>query len=371
MPVILSGAYRVFFPAAGLFAALAVPLWFAIYVGADMPYPAEAYAWHRHELIFGYLSAALAGFLLTAIPNWTGRAPVAGGRLLGLFLLWVLARIAYFLIPETGGWLSVAFLLVLAILSAHEILRGGNIRNLPICAMVLLFALADLLFLLVSEPLGQNMALGLALVMMALIGGRVTPAFTRNWLKMHGVANGPVAFGLIDRLALIATVAAVLSWLIAPTGRLVPLLALCAALLLLLRLSRWKGAAVAREPLLLALHLAYLWLPISFALLAFSAWSPAPFFMVGAHVHAIGAGAVGSMTLIVMARALLGHSGRPISGTRVDWLMLGLVQLGAIARVAAALGWEMGLHLAATFWPLGFLIFVLKYTPIAFAARRG
>lgn len=371
MPVILSGAYRLFFPTAGLFAALAVPLWFAIYAGADVPYPSGAYGWHRHELIFGYLPAALAGFLLTAIPNWTGRAPVVGGPLLGLFLLWLLARVVYFFAPEAGGWLSVAFLLALAILTGHEILRGGNIRNLPICAMVLLFALADLVFLLGSETLGQNLALGLALVMMALIGGRVTPAFTRNWLETRGVADGPAGFGLIDRIALIATVLAVLSWLIAPAAPPTPPLALIAALTLFLRLMRWKGGKTLQEPLLLALHLAYLWLPVSFVLIALGALSPAPFFMVGAHVHAIGAGAIGSMTLIVMIRAVLGHSGMPIAGSWVDWLMIGLVQLGAITRVAAAFGWEMGLHLAATFWPLGFLIFVLKYTPIAFAARRG
>ena len=356
-----------FFPAAGVFAALAIPLWFVAYSGADLGQPTDPYLWHRHEMIFGYLPAALAGFLLTAIPNWTGRKPITGLKLLVLFILWLAARIVIVFDFDSGAAVSTEFLLVLAAIALHEVFRGGNRRNLPICLIVILFALANGMVWQGEVSLGHRFALGLALMMMALIGGRVTPAFTRNWLKAQGITDAPAEFDGIDRAALALTLFAALSWIIAPDHTISAVFALLAACALLVRMLRWKGTATRHEPLLLALHLAYLWLPLSLMAMAMTGLSDQS---ASLPIHAIGAGAIGSMTLVVMIRAILGHSGRQITGNYVDWLLIGCVHIGALMRVAVAMGWDAGLHLAGTLWPLGFLIFVVKYTPIAFAPRQ-
>lgn len=368
MHILLTGAYRLFFPAAGLFAALAIPLWLVLYVGVDLSLPEDSFRWHQHEMMFGYLGAALAGFLLTAIPNWTGRPALTGGPLALLFSLWLAGRVGFFVMPEMTVF-PLLFPVGLALIATQEIWLGGNKRNLPVAGLVWLFAISDGIFMLVDVDIAKRMGLGVSIVMITLIGGRVTPAFSRNWLraKGHGITIAP--FEAVDKAALVAVISSMASWMFFPEAAVTGWLALCASVLVFARLLRWNGWAVAREPLLLFMHLAYLWIPISLALLGMSILGNGIAFVQVA--HAIGAGAVGAMTLIVMMRAMLGHANRPIIGGLWDVVLLGAVHTGAILRILVpVLGDPVWLlHLSGTLWALGFLVFFIRYGRIAFLAR--
>lgn len=372
MTVILTGAYRLFFPFAALFSALAVPLWLLALSGAEFAQPSDPFGWHRHEMLFGYLWAALAGFLLTAVPNWTGRSAVTGGPLLSLFVLWLVGRVAMGMAQDVTLLPIVALLfpLSLAGVVTRELWLGGNRRNLPLAGAVWLLVIADGLYLGGFADIGLRMGFGLALVMMVLIGGRVTPAFTRNWLKARGVTDVVPEFGMVDRMALIGTVVTVVLWVVLDVHVLVGWGAMFAALMLLVRVSRWHGWRVRAEPLMLALHFSYVWLAVCFALLSLHS--------LGAEVtqaqvvHGIGTGAIGTMTLIVMMRALLGHSNRPITANWADILILVCVHLAAVLRISAPLAGEETtvLHLSGMLWSAGFLGFAVRYLPIALQPRR-
>ncbi len=375
--IIFKGAWRVFFPVAGLFAALAIPVWLVLFQGADVAWPQDGLRWHRHEMLFGYLGAALAGFLFTAVPNWTGRAALAGGKLAMLVALWLIARASVFFLPdgsppELVGALS--FPVAVALLITREIVAGGNKRNFPMVVMVWLMAAAQVTFLLGHDALAQRLGFALALMMITLIGGRVTPTFSRNWLKAQGREAEVAAvgsFGMADKAAMALSALALLGWVVFDEALFVGVLAGLAAVAQLARLAQWKGWRVRREPLLAALHLGYAWVPVALLMLSLT--------LLGADVtqsqtlHAMGAGAVGGMTLIVMIRAILGHNNMPIKGTALDVVLLGMVHLGALLRIATdwlgAPTWAY--HGSGTLWALGFLIFVIRYSKIAAKPRQS
>lgn len=368
--IIFTAAWRLFFPAAGLFAGLALPLWLLLYAGRSEVI-ADALGWHMHEMLFGYLPAALAGFLLTAIPNWTGRPAVQGAPLVGLFALWLAGRVAMFVSPDALAAMVVtaAFLPALAAFAGRDILLAGNKRNLVVVGLIMALSLAEITMLFGASDTGLTAGFSTALVLMALIGGRVTPAFSRNWLMKRGAAALPAAFGLVDKLALGLSVATALVWTLSGVSVVTGCLAALTALALTLRLARWQGWAVRAEPLLLAQHVAYLWLAFAMALLALTALSDLA--TLSQVRHAIGAGAVAGMTLIVMLRAALGHSGRAITGTMADWIMLGAVHIGAGLRVSS--GWmddpALALNSAGLLWAAAFLMFTARTFSIALAPR--
>ncbi len=369
--IVLSAAWRLFFPAAAAFAGLALPLWLALYTGTAEG-PADPLSWHMHEMLFGYLSAALAGFLLTAVPNWTGRPGIKGAPLAGLFTLWLAGRAVMFLAPDAAYAAPIAatFLPVLALVVARDIIATGNRRNLVVIGLIAALSAAELAMLFIDVGQGVTAGFAAALVLMALIGGRITPAFSRNWLKRRGNRALPAPFGLVDRLALGTTAVTGLTWTAlgesTPTGAIAGL----AALLLLVRLARWQAWQVRGEVLLLAQHAAYLWLVIGAGLLALASLSDLA--SLSQVRHALGAGAVGSMTVIVMLRATLGHAGRPIEGTRLDWLLFGALHLGAILRVVA--GWTgeaTGLIVTAgSLWAFAMVLFLFTALPVALAPRK-
>ncbi len=368
--ILLTGAYRLFFPAAGLFAATALPAWLAMYMGAEMT--PDPLSWHMHEMLFGYLGAALAGFLFTAIPNWTRRPPLAPGMLAALFGLWLAGRIAVFVAPEAPGAqvIIAAFLPAVTILAAREVISAGNWRNLVVVGLVAALSLVQILFLWGDTAWATDAAFALTVVLMALIGGRVTPAFTRNWLNKRGGGKVPPPFDMVDRAGLVTTALAMASWAGTGLSSMTGGLAVLATLALAARLSRWQALRVRREPLLLAQHAAYAWLVIGLALLAGTCLSDAV--TLSQVHHAFGAGAIGTMTVIVMIRALLGHSGRPIEGGLIDWILLSLLHLGALLRVVSG---GMGdpiplLHSAGILWALGMALFVIRGLPIALAERQ-
>lgn len=373
-PPVLRAGFRPFFFLGSLWALAVVGLWVAAMAGAaELPTAFDPLSWHRHEMLFGYLGAVIAGFLLTAIPNWTGRLPIAGGGLASLVALWVAARVAVYFSASTGALLAalldVGFLLILALLCAREVIIAGN-RNLPVVAAALLLAMASGVDhaeaggLLGSDGAGWRSGFALVLLLVALIGGRIIPSFTSNWLIKQGKAQLPRQPSTFDFFAIGATAVALGCWAFLDPSRPVAALLLFAGLLQFVRLARWGGQRTLVEPLVFILHLSYAWLPVGLILLGVSmlvATQPA-----SSALHALAAGAMASMTLAVMTRATLGHTGRELhadSGTVAIYL---LVTLGTALRVAAPwlpFDYLLMIKLAGAMWGGAFLLFLLLFGP--------
>jgi uncharacterized protein involved in response to NO len=270
---VLSAGFRPFFFLAGLWAALAVPLWLSAYSGLALPTRLPPMTWHAHEMIFGFGFAAAAGFLLTAIPNWTGRLPLRGAPLAGLALLWIAGRAAVLLSNATGplaaAAIDLAFPAALILVVAREIAAGRNWRNLPMVAALAVLFCGSLLVHLEAlgaaggtAALGNRVGIATLLMLIALIGGRIVPSFTRNWLaRMRPGSALPAPAGKVDAAALAITLPAMAAWVAAPEAAATRWLALAASAALAVRLSRWRGLATVNEPLLFVLHVGYAWLP--------------------------------------------------------------------------------------------------------------
>jgi len=379
---LLQLGFRPFFLAAGLWAVLAMALWLAQLAGhLILPSALDPISWHAHEMIFGYAMAAVAGFLLTAVPNWTGRLPVRGAPLAGLAALWLLGRAAVAASGLIGApmaaLIDLAFPVFFLLVVAREIAAGKSRKNLMMVVLLALLALGNALTHLetlggpATASLGQRLGLAALIFLIALVGGRVTPSFTRNWLAKRDAGRLPAAFGLTDRVALVATAAALLAWIAAPEAPPTPWLALAAGVALAVRLSRWCGLRTASEPLLLVLHVGYAWLPLGLILLAAARLTP--LLSGSAALHALTAGAVGTMTLAVMCRATLGHSGRALTAGPGTTAIFGMITLAALLRVGggAALG-EFGAILllaSGAAWIAAFGLFLALYGPILLRPR--
>jgi uncharacterized protein involved in response to NO len=379
MPPILHYGFRPFFFLAALHAGLAIPVWLGVYFGGfEIGGQFSGMHWHAHEMLFGYLSAVMAGFILTAIPNWTGRLPLSGLPLAVLVGLWLAGRAACLVSPDP--WLAMAvdlaFPVVLSFAIWREVFAGRNWKNAPVAVIITLFGFANAADHLANAGLldhdfGQRLALAVVGMLIALIGGRIVPSFTRNWLAKEGSIALPAPFGQPDKAALAATAAAMLGWVVMPDSALVGTLLFAAGALLAVRLFRWRGVATMREPILLVLHVGYGWLAVSFALLGQVIMLPdkVPH---SAALHALTAGAVGTMTLAVMTRASLGHTGRAIIADRFVVAMYGMVSAGAALRVAAPFAGDWYGHVLAcggTLWAGAFLLFAVRYAPILWRRR--
>jgi len=377
-PVLFSHGFSVLFLSAGLWAALAMALWVGLLSrGWSLPTRFDPVAWHVHEMLFGYSFAVLAGVLLTAVPNWTGRLPVIGWPTAGLAGLWLLGRLAAAGSAGLPLWLADAadlvFPLALVFVLTRAIVAGKNWRNLKVLVAVLVFALADALYLaeaLHAAPLdGFGLRLGVAAIiwLISLIGGRVVPSFTRNWLARNGAAALPVPFNRQDMLILWFATLVLALWVVLPAATPVAPLAAVAGLAHLWRLWRWRGWLGRAEPLVWVLHIAYLFVAIGFFELA--ARGPADFLTVP---HGWTAGAVALMTLAMMSRASLGHSGRMLAAGRGLTLIYIAVTLAAIARVLSEyVGNPMPfLDAAGALWILGFGGFSVLFWPILTRAPR-
>jgi len=274
--------------------------------------------------------------------------------------------------------LDLLFLAVLAALVAREIVAGRNRRNLPMLAILAAFLGANMLFhavslgLLPDEGFDRRSAIACIAFLIALIGGRVTPSFTRNWLVKRGAPALPASFGLLDRVTLLATLIALVIWIFSPESLACAIAAALAAALNLLRLLRWQGHRVLGEPLLWVLHLGTLWIAAGLALLAASALGGAIPGVTA--VHALTAGAMGTMTLGVMSRAILGHGGHELrAGPGLTCAFL-LVSLAAAARVAATLASEFYtalIYMSAGAWIAAFALFLLVCGPKLIQARAA
>lgn len=381
-PALLGRGLRPFFLLAGIYAVVSLAVWLGVLVGhCTVPTAFDSLDWHVHEMLFGFALAAIAGFALTAVPHWTGRPVLKGFPLALLVLLWLAGRLAVaFSGPigaQTAAVIDLLFPLALLALIANDILRARLWHGLMLVAVIAVLLIANLLMhqgLIGEEPalleIGRRLGLGVLVVLISLIGGRVIPAFTGNWLQARGERRPP-AFGPADRVAVATTLLAVASWTVQPEGGVTALLAGLAAVAQAVRLARWRGHRTGAEPLVWSLHLGYLWLPLGLALLALGAALPeqvAP----SAGVHALAAGAVAGMILAMTTRATLGHTGRALHADRLTLTLYLLICLGAIARVGAALLPALYLQLLAAaglLWLLAFGLFLLRYGPMLVTPR--
>ena len=372
---VFSYGFRTFFLAAGGFAALAILLWLPVFLGeAALPVALAPRDWHAHEMVFGYAAAAIAGFLLTAIPNWTGRKAVAGRPLMLLAAVWLAGRIGMAVSDAVGLYAAMAldllFLPLVAIIAGREIVASGNRRNFKIVAILGLLIAANVAFhveVLRAGVADIGLRLGLAVVvaLIVLIGGRIVPSFTRNALMREGPGRLPAPFDRLDIACIAVSVAALAAWVAAPDWPVSGALALAAGLLQCVRLARWAGDRARGDWLVLVLHLAYAFIPIGFLLAGASALLDRP--MPGAASHAWGVGGMGLMTLAVMTRATLGHTGRALVASRGTVLVYGLALAAAIARIGAAVAPSLTVELlvfAAIAWSAAFAGFAVLYGPM-------
>ena len=379
----LSWGFRPFFLSAALWALLGMALWVPMLRGLfSLPSAFDPVSWHAHEALFGYLGAVLAGFLLTAVPNWTDRRPLAGWPLLGLLALWVLGRFAIavseYLAPWAVAAIDVSCLVVLGFYVLREIVIGRNWRNLVVIALIGVLVAGNALFhweaaegVYAASGYGLRTGLAAAVVMISLIGGRIVPAFTRNWLAARGSEALPAEFGRLDKLSLAFTLVALVVWVAFPEDLATGYLLLAAGVAQAGRLARWRGADTASEPLVWILHLGYAFVPLGMlamgAIVLWPDWLPP-----ASAQHLWTAGAIGTMTLAVMTRATLGHTGRELTagaGTAAVYLS---VVASVLARLAggAIPDWSMPLWtLSAVLWCCGYAGFVLLYGRLLIGPR--
>lgn len=373
-PAVFAAGFRPFFLAAAAWSALAVPLWLAAYLTSiDVPTLLPPAAWHAHEMVYGFAAATVAGFLLTAIPNWTGRMPLQGGPLAALVLLWAAGRFAVLFSSAIGAVaatvLDLAFPASFLAVVAREIVAGRNWRNLPMLGALSLLLAGNLLVHLevlgVSETadLGNRLGIATLLALISLVGGRIVPSFTRNWLaRTRPDVEAPAGESRLDRVALVVTALALLLWGFAPDATITAAALLVAGSAVGVRLARWRGLWTRKEPLLLILHVGYGWLALGLLLLGLNRFVDA--LPATAALHALTAGAIGTMTLAVMTRATLGHTGRPLSAGWATRLIYVLVTFAALLRVLSPFaGNSLGLilWLAGAAWTGAFGLFVLCY----------
>ncbi len=381
IPPLLMLAFRPFFLLASLWSVVAMLIWIvSLQVGTMLPSRFDPLTWHIHEMLFGFVPAAIAGFLLTAIPTWTGRRPIQGGLLASLIGLWILGRLAVLLSGWLPIWLStivdVSFLLALSATAAKEIIVSGNWRNVAMPVPVLVLAVANLLMHLeiagaaVSPGLGWRLGLAAIMILISVIGGRIIPAFTRNWLVNRSSQHLPAPHGLLDGVSLGLLHAGLVGWAFAPQFEPLGVLLILAALANCPKLLRWQGLRTSAEPLLVILHVGYLWLIGGSALLGASMLTN--IIPLSAAIHAMTAGTIGTMILAVMTRVSLGHTGRPLHADRITTLVYMLVTAAAVVRIGAgfsAASYMLLLELSAALWFAAFGMFIVRYAPFLISAR--
>jgi uncharacterized protein involved in response to NO len=335
--------------------------------------------WHVHELVYGYVPSIVAGFLLTAVPNWTGRLPVTGGPLLALVASWVAGRLAVLTSARIGAPLAAVidllFLFCLAGVIAREIVAGRNLRNVKVLSLLVLLLVGNAVFhgeamTHASGGYGTRLGIGIIVLLITLIGGRIIPSFTRNWLVRQPPGRLPVPFGRFDLACLDVGTLAIACWIADLQAGLTAVLATLAGCLHAVRLARWAGYRSLGEPLLLVLHLAYAFVPIGFLLLALGIAAPNVVLPSGA-LHAWTVGAIGTMTLAVMTRASLGHTGHALVASNATQIIYLAIVVAAAARVFSAFDlWrDAALTVSAAAWVLAFVGFVLSFGPLLVKPR--
>lgn len=371
---LFSYGFRPFFLFASVWAVLSMLLWILILSGVlTLPTRFDPVSWHAHAFLFGYLGAVLAGFLLTAVPNWTGRLPLVGWPLIALFAIWCAGRVAVltsaFLPLGWAAAIDLIFPIILGGLILREIVAGRNWRNLLVLGLLALFTIANALFHIenarggfAAQGIGLRMGLATALMMVAVIGGRIIPSFTRNWLvqRQHNKLPAP-PMQSFDKVVLVATMAILMLWAVQPALKVSAVLLLLLSVLHLVRLLRWQGHQTAPEPLLWMLHVCYAFIPLGAFALGAAILSGSSGLAAAQHLWMVGA--IGGMTLAVMTRATLGHTGRPLRADRMTVTIYFALLVAVAARLFADKVPSLT-DLSGIFWLLSFGGFVLCYAPL-------
>jgi uncharacterized protein involved in response to NO len=379
---VLASGFRPLFLLTGLSALLLVPAW-ALGLLAGMPLATgwPPTLWHAHEMLFGFICSAIAGFLLTAVPSWTGQKGHAGAPLAALATLWMLARL---LIASSSWWpqaivaaVDLSFLPLLVALVAVPLVRNRN-RNTPLLAVLVLFWLADLAFhiaLMRENPaLARHtllMGIDLVLVLVTVIGGRIVPAFTNSALGQAGAPGKATSRRALAVLAISGMLLVSVGDAFWPDQPIGGWFAALAAVAQSLRLAQWQSLRTLRMPIVWVLHLAYAWLPVGLALKAAALLGG---YMVGAFwLHALTIGALATMILAVMSRASLGHTGRALlvhPFTTLAYLLLcGAALVRVFGLAAFGLAYPQVIALGALLWTLSFALYLLVYVPILWGPR--
>lgn len=373
----MSYAFRPFFLLNGLFAIVVISVWLIALHGTGLALvPVIQPYWHGHEMVVGFAMAAMAGFVLTAVATWTDRPPLQGKLLGVLVFCWLLGRMTmmaatqlpYFLVASA----DTIFPFLLAFLVGREVVGGGSHRNYPIVGIITLLAVLNLLYHLGAmqilagmDRLALYFMIHLLLLMITVIAGRIIPNFTANWLRARGRERLPENHRLSDGITMAATLATGVAVSFTPLGPVTGVLALVAALSHAVRLARWRGLATTSEPLLFVLHVAYLWLPVGYALMALAAFGLV--FPATAALHALTMGAIGNMILAVTSRVALAHTGRSLQAPRLIVISYAILNAAVVARVLSPL--NSGLYVAmidlsAAGWIVTFIIFTRVYWPV-------
>jgi len=378
---LLAGSFRPFFLLGSIYAGLAILVWLPVFHGELTLVSAFAPRdWHVHEMLYGYLPAIVTGFLLTAIPNWTGRLPIQGTPLLVLFAVWLAGRVGVTLSVQVG-WLAAAvidagFLVLLIAAATREIVAGKNWRNLRVIGMVTLLLTGNIAFHVEAHlrghaEYGTRIGIAAIVLLLALVGGRIIPSFTRNWLARENPGRLPAPFGRFDGATIAVSAATLALWVAQPAGRLTAGALFVAAVLNIVRLARWAGDRTFRDRLVLILHVGYLFVPMGFLLAGLGALD---MIVASAAVHAWMVGAAGTLTLAVMTRASLGHTGNALIAWPATQAVYAAVVIAALARICSSLepGWsEWLLPISAFAWVAAFLGFAVVFGPLLLRPKPG
>lgn len=381
-PALLSYGFRPFFLAGAVYAGLGLLIWLPVFFGEiAIPTTFSPVDWHIHEMLYGYLPAVITGFLLTAIPNWTGRLPLQGGPLAVLVITWMVGRIAICISsiigPLTAGAIDVLFLVLVVAAMSREIIAGRNWRNLPPIFVISILLIGNLIFHVedyktgISE-FGTRLGIAAAVGLISLIGGRVIPSFTRNWLVRENPGRLPTPFGHFDKVVLILSVLALLFWVADPSWKTTAAFMLMAGIAQAMRLARWAGDRTLQDRLVLVLHVGYAFVPIGYLILAAAAFFP-QMVSITAGIHAWTVGAIGTMTLAIMTRASLGHTGNSLEAGLLTQATYVAVVTAAILRIAAGI-WPVAmvplLYAAGVAWIVAFWMFAIGYGPLLARPRQ-
>jgi uncharacterized protein involved in response to NO len=366
---------------AAIQAGLSILAWLPLFYGELSVSSAFAPRdWHVHEMLYGFLPAVITGFLFTAIPNWTGRLPIQGTSLGALLVVWLAGRVAVTLSADIG-WafalvVDAAFLALIVAAAAREIIAGGNWRNLPVVLLVLTLLAGNVAFHLEAHfegaaDVGIRVGVSVVVVLISLIGGRIIPSFTRNWLVKFNPGRLPVPFGRFDGVVVGSSALALIAWIAAPLNPITGVVMALVGVLHLVRLARWAGDRTLRERLLVILHVGYAFVPLGFLLHA--AGAVLGVLPPSAGIHAWMVGAAGTMTLAVMTRASLGHTGQMLTASPATQGIYAAIIIAALARVAAVVlpsHSDALLHIAACGWIVAFLGFAVAFGPLLAGSRR-
>jgi uncharacterized protein involved in response to NO len=379
-PALLSYGFRPFFLFGAIYAGLIMLAWLPAFYGElELRTAFTPIDWHVHETLYGFLPAVVTGFLLTAIPNWTGRLPIQGTPLLVLVSVWAAGRVAVTFSAEIGWWqaaiIDVGFLMLVVVAVSREIIAGNNWRNLKIVGLVSLLLVGNIAFHLETHIRGSaeyGIRIGIAalVLLIVVIGGRIIPSFTRNWLVRENPGRLPVPFARFDVVVIGISAATFALWVVQPFARATAAVLAIAGFLHIIRLVRWAGDRTWRDRLVLILHIGYAFVPIGFM---FASGAAFDIVTASAGIHAWTVGAGGTMILAVMSRASLGHTGNTLAASAVTQAIYAAIVIAALARISAALepAWsESLLAISALAWVAAFFGFAGSYGPLLVGTQR-